>query len=138
MFALAGSGCIPGPSYRHPDSVDPGKATLEIGFDSGPGQVGHWVCPMLEGARGTAPRRDIVLLKDPTRGLLLHELTNDWVMSPSAQKPDGELEFVVAARDQTDHFTIRADRAKNALQEWRRGKYQKSQECQPAPAVGFL
>lgn len=111
LAALA-AGCLPVPGY--PDPVDDDKATLEPGFDSGPHQLAHWSCPVLAGrtANGAAvvsPGYEIVLLQDPVRGPLLHELNNDWLMANPEKGAGGDAVFSVTIPGTANEFVIPMD-----------------------------
>lgn len=98
LVCVGVAGCVPAPSY--PEPADEDKATLAPGFDPGSRQVARWSCPSSaattsEGYVVLSPAYEVVLLQDPARGLLLHELNNDWLMAKPEMIAGGGAQFSI-------------------------------------------
>lgn len=110
------TGCfVSAPTYALPS--DESKAMVVPGFDSSKTQVGHWFCPLIEvptkgGDIVTSPQYEVVLIEDAARGMILHELNNDWVMMKPEMKSDG-ASFSVALPGLFNEFIIPKDRTQD-------------------------
>lgn len=91
---------------------------LVPGFDSATTQLAHWSCPYSDGEtkdgfRVTSPAYEIVLIEDPARGMLLHELNNDWVMFKPETIAGGGALFRVGVPGEASEFIVPPDRAQD-------------------------
>lgn len=114
-------GCLTVPSYPEPQTSAEKNATFEPGFGANQGTLARWTClpePSTE-AVGMSPRVDLRLEEHPTRGLVLHDVTNDMVMPIAATTPEG-TRFHTYLDGEKSVYLVPTDRKLPVTREWLR------------------
>lgn len=121
LALLGSSACISAPGYTLPTDQD--KTLLVPGFDSSTTQIARWSCPAVvtttkEGGVVSSPGYEIVLIEDPARGMLLHELNNDWVMLKPTTIAGGGTVFSTAIPYTFNEFIVPPDRTQDVTHKY--------------------
>ncbi|MCU0658742.1 MAG: hypothetical protein MUF64_26840 [Polyangiaceae bacterium] len=148
--SLAGCG-VDAPTYPSPGKYAKDQWALEPGFDPGVHQVARWICLGTlpdEERMFVPPRVDLVLVNQPGRGLLLHDVTTDRVMMPRKTITGGGIEFTsgahVAGEQETNRYIVPPDYQEEVTRLWTFHlfhsifTYKERQSCKPGPPVRFL
>lgn len=143
-------GCLMVPSSPEPNTDIEHNATFEPGFGTNEHQLARWSCSLSFGtpdAPAVAPGVTLVLVKHPTRGLLLHNVTDDLVMEPAETIPGGGLRFISSLRfGESNTFIVPPEYSEVVEREWSQSFTSVStietnrvkQRCAPGPRVRFL
>lgn len=144
VFALGSAACSLVPRWPEPREDLERNGTIEPGYESGPNQIARWTCLPVTDPRDPSlatERVDLVLLEDPDRGQLLHELTHDWVMPPMDVTSEG-TSFQIALPATSEIFFVPKRREQELQRTWARNGETSvvtlKQTCARGPVVRWL
>lgn len=120
VIGLASTACSLVPRWPEPRDDVRINGTTEPGYASGPNQIARWTCMPttdLKDPTLVLERLDLVLVEDPERGQLLHELTHDWVMAPLDATSEGTT-FQMALPATSEIFFVPKRRDMEVQRTW--------------------
>ena len=138
-------GCFTVPSAPEPSTSVDANATYEPGYGSNDHMLARWTCPVAPAKNGEglpAPRVEIVLVKDPERGVLLHNLTDDFVMPPAETIPGGGTRYPSVTLVEKNDYVVPSDHADPVTRKWSllfgTTRFESTQQCTAGPLPRFL